>query len=99
MCLLQTIVIAIESAMDHKPSHREMTSVLISQLVMEGVISSEDIAKGFEILLSNLPDLILDAPDAPTILGNFIARAVADDCASLTLVRSWKEMAPNEHAK
>jgi programmed cell death protein 4 len=95
----KTIVIAIEAAMDHKPSHREMTSVLISQLVLEGVISQEDIAKSFEILLSNLPDLILDAPDAPTILGNFIARAVADDCASLGLVRSWKDMAPNEHAK
>ncbi len=58
----QTIVIAIEAAMDHKPSHREMTSVLISQLLMEGVLSSEDVAKGFEILLGNLPDLILDAP-------------------------------------
>lgn len=27
-----------------------------------------------------MPDLILDTPEAPTILGNFIARAVADDC-------------------
>lgn len=92
-------MIAIEAAMDHKPSHREMTSVLISQLLMEGVLSSEDVAKGFEILLGNLPDLILDAPDAATILGNFIARAVADDCVSLGLVHSWKDVAPNEHAK
>lgn len=30
--------------------------------------------------MENLPDLILDTPEAPTILGNFIARAVADDC-------------------
>ncbi|ODM98620.1 Programmed cell death protein 4 [Orchesella cincta] len=94
----KTIVIAVEAAMDHKPSHREMTSVLISEF-MEGVVTSEDVAKAFEILLGNLPDLILDAPDAATILGNFIARAVADDCISVGLVHSWKDMAPNEHAK
>lgn len=32
------------------------------------------------MLLANMPDLILDTPEAPLILGNFIARAVADDC-------------------
>lgn len=31
-------------------------------------------------MLNNLPDLILDTPEAPTLLGNYIARAVADDC-------------------
>lgn len=35
---------------------------------------------GFDVLLTNLPDLILDIPEAPVWLGNFIARAVADDC-------------------
>lgn len=32
------------------------------------------------MLLINLPDLKLDIPEAPIWLGNFIARAVADDC-------------------
>lgn len=32
------------------------------------------------MLLINLTDLILDIPEAPIWLGNFIARAVADDC-------------------
>lgn len=35
---------------------------------------------GYDSLLANLPDLILDTPEAPTMLGNFIARSVADDC-------------------
>lgn len=35
---------------------------------------------GFNLLLDNLPDLVLDTPEAATMLGNFIARAVADDC-------------------
>ncbi|XP_053690201.1 programmed cell death protein 4 [Sabethes cyaneus] len=71
--------IAVEMAFEHKQSQREMTSVLISDLYGR-TITSRDICKGFDILLENLPDLILDTPDAPHILGNFIARAVADDC-------------------
>ncbi|XP_058445328.1 programmed cell death protein 4 [Malaya genurostris] len=71
--------IAVEMAFEHKQSQREMTSVLISDLYGR-TISSRDICKGFDTLLENMPDLILDTPEAPHILGNFIARAVADDC-------------------
>uniref|UniRef100_A0A6M2DD33 Programmed cell death protein 4 n=1 Tax=Xenopsylla cheopis TaxID=163159 RepID=A0A6M2DD33_XENCH len=89
--------LAIELAMDHKPSHREMTSVLISDLY--GVIISEkDIANAFEELLKNLPDLILDTPEAPTLLGNFIARAVADDCLPPKFITTHRESPANEHA-
>lgn len=70
---------AIEMALEHKNSHREMTSVLLSDLYGRCLISS-DYEHGFDLLLNNLPDLILDTPDAPHFLGNFIARAVADDC-------------------
>lgn len=94
----QIIVIAVEAAMDHKPSHRELTSVLISELIEE-MLETEDVAKAFEVLLQNLPDLILDAPDAATILGNFIARAVADDCISAGFVHSRKDKMENEQAK
>lgn len=31
------------------------------------------------MLLNNLPDLILDTPEAAHLMGNFLARAVADD--------------------
>ncbi|KAF5284091.1 hypothetical protein FQA39_LY17140 [Lamprigera yunnana] len=73
------VQLSIEIAMDHKPSHREMTSVLISDLFGH-VINEADITKAFENLLANLPDLILDIPDACVIVGNFVARAIADDC-------------------
>ncbi|XP_065169668.1 programmed cell death protein 4 [Atheta coriaria] len=69
----------VEIAMDHKASHREMTSVLVSDLYGQ-VVTEGDITKGFENLLANLGDLIIDIPDAPMVLGNFIARAIADDC-------------------
>lgn len=70
---------AIEMAFEHKNSHREMTSVLISDLYQRCLIGS-DYEKGFDMLLNNLPDLILDTPEAAHLLGNFLARAVADDC-------------------
>ncbi|XP_058064509.1 programmed cell death protein 4 [Anopheles bellator] len=66
-------------AFDHKQSQRELTSVLISDLYGR-IVTREDICAGFDLLLANLPDIMLDTPDAPHLLGNFIARAVADDC-------------------
>ncbi|XP_023021929.1 programmed cell death 4 [Leptinotarsa decemlineata] len=80
----------IEIAMDHKPSHREMTSVLISDLFPH-TINESDICKAFESLLANLNELILDIPDAPTVLGNFIARAIADDCIPPKFIVTTKE--------
>lgn len=90
--------VAIEISMDHKDSQREMTSLLISDLYGR-VITGKDITKGFEILLGNLPDLILDTPEAPTILGNFLGRAVADDCVAPKFVMKPDDIdAMNEHA-
>lgn len=75
--LVTTTVVGI--AFDHKQSQRELTSVLISDLYGR-VVTRDDICDGFDVLLSNLPDIMLDTPDAPHLLGNFIARTVADDC-------------------
>ncbi|KAH8238248.1 hypothetical protein KR032_001510 [Drosophila birchii] len=82
--------ILVEIAMDHKDSQREMTSVLISDLYGR-VITGKDIEKGFNMLLGNLPDLILDTPEAPFMLGNFMARAVADDCIPPKFVAKAEE--------
>jgi len=53
----------------------------------------------FEVLLKNLPDLVLDTPDAATVLGNFIARAVADDCLPPKFVQICKEKITCDHAR
>jgi len=89
--------LAIELSMDHKPSHREMTSQLVSELYQK-VISQRDIGKAFDSLLRQLPDLILDTPDAPTILGNFMARCIADDCIPPKFLQSYKGNVTEEHA-
>ncbi|KAL1508922.1 hypothetical protein ABEB36_003741 [Hypothenemus hampei] len=81
---------AVEIALDHKPSHREQTSVLISDLYGY-VLSESDIVKAFENLLADLNDLKLDIPDAPIVLGNFVARAIADDCIPPRFIVDVKE--------
>ncbi|CAB3387160.1 Hypothetical predicted protein [Cloeon dipterum] len=84
--------IAIEMAMDHKPSHRELTSVLISDMYGR-IVSERDIARAFDELLRNLPDLVLDTPDAATVLANFLARVVADDCLPPRYVYDLSDLA------
>lgn len=86
----QVLVVAVSLAMEKKSSHREMISVLISDFYGR-VFSEPDIEKGFDILLKSLPELVLDTPGAPTILGNFIARAVADDCVPPAFVNRYLE--------
>lgn len=43
--MFQLPFIAIEMALDHKPSHRELTSVLISDMYGR-IVSERDIARG-----------------------------------------------------
>jgi len=94
----QVPVLAIELAMDHKPSNREMTSILLSDLY-ERFLSERDIEKALNQLLRNLPDLVLDTPEAPTILGNFIARSVADDTLAPRFLLNYQGKVECELAK
>ena len=68
---------------------REMTSQLVSELYLK-VVSQRDIGKALDYLLKQIDDLELDTPEAPTIIGNFIARAIADDCIPPKFLHSYK---------
>eukprot|EP00850_Spirogloea_muscicola_P020782 SM000226S07423 [mRNA] locus=s226:211873:213228:- [translate_table: standard] len=65
-------------AMDRKSREKEMASSLLSALYPE-VIASEEVSKGFSLLLHAVDDLELDIPNAATELSFFLARAVVDD--------------------
>lgn len=84
-------VVIISLALERKSSHREMASVLVSDLFGK-FLSSSDIQAAFNILLGQLDDLELDTPDASSVLGNFIARAIADDCLPPKYVTTAKEL-------
>lgn len=66
----QVIVIAVTLAMEHKSAHRELTSVLISDLY-DRPFKMPDYEQAFKVLIKNLPDLVLDTPDAPIVLGRW----------------------------
>lgn len=83
-------VVLISLALEKKSSHRELASILISDL-FGNILKSDDIQRGFDVLLSQLDDLELDTPDASVVLGNFIARAIADDCIPPKYVTNAKQ--------
>lgn len=66
-------------ALEQKAANREKTSVLISDLYAQA-FNAREVANGFDLILQQLEDLVLDTPDVTDAVGNFIARCVADDC-------------------
>lgn len=119
--------LAVVLSLEGKASHRELTSRLLSDLVGK-VLSAEDIAAAFDGMLHDLPDLILDTPEAPQVspaqegegaflfwtlwpltlqplvlpvqmLGQFIARAVADHALPLNFLERYKGRVDCEHAR
>lgn len=91
-------VIAVSISLDRHDPQRELTSQLISDMYGR-VVSQDDIAYGFDELLTTLSDLTLDCPNAPMLLGQFIARAVADDCLPPKFISSYKGQIENEPAR
>ncbi|XP_060635485.2 programmed cell death protein 4-like [Anolis sagrei] len=89
---------AVSLSLEGKASHRELTSRLLSDLVGK-VLGPEDIATAFDGMLHDLPDLILDTPEAPQMLGQFIARAVADHALPLDFLERYKGRVDCEHAR
>uniref|UniRef100_A0A2R8MFP4 Programmed cell death protein 4 n=1 Tax=Callithrix jacchus TaxID=9483 RepID=A0A2R8MFP4_CALJA len=79
----------VSLALEGKASHREMTSKLLSDLCGT-VMSTSDVEKSFDKLLKDLPELALDTPRAPQLVGQFIARAVGDGILCNTYIDSYK---------
>ncbi len=88
---LQVIRVVVSLALEEKDSNREKVSVLISDLYGQ-VVNGREVAKGFELVLSQLDDLSLDTPDAATVVGNFMARCVADDCLPPAFVSNYPKV-------
>lgn len=80
----------IRIALDHHNSHRELASMLIADLLND-CITVPDITKAFENILAGINDLKLDCPEAPTLIGNFIARAIADECIPPCFIDQTKQ--------
>lgn len=58
--------LAVSLSLEGKASHRELTSRLLSDLSGK-LLSQSDMARAFDKMLQELPDLILDTPEAPQV--------------------------------
>ncbi|CAG0916398.1 unnamed protein product [Notodromas monacha] len=92
------VMLMIEMAMEHKASHRELASEFLSESYRR-LCYPKDYAKAFDELLKNLPELVLDTPDAANVLGKFLARCIADDCLPPAFLNGYKGKVECEHAR
>uniref|UniRef100_A0A1A8KU13 Programmed cell death protein 4 n=1 Tax=Nothobranchius kuhntae TaxID=321403 RepID=A0A1A8KU13_NOTKU len=90
--------LAVSLALEAKASHRELTSRLLVDLCGT-VLSHSDMESSFDKLLRDLPDLVLDTPGAPQLVGQFIARAVSDQILSKSYIDGYKGKVDCEYAR
>ncbi|XP_030276281.1 programmed cell death protein 4a [Sparus aurata] len=90
--------LAVSLSLEGKASHRELTSRLLSDLSGK-MLSQSDMARAFDKMLKELPELILDTPEAPQMLGQFIARAIADHILPMSFLDCYKGKVDCDHAR
>lgn len=90
--------LAVSLSFEGKASHRELTSRLLSDMVGK-VLTETEMARAFDKMLKDLPDLILDTPEAAQMLGRFIARAIADHVLPMGFLDHYKGKVDCDHAR
>ncbi|XP_067851993.1 programmed cell death protein 4-like [Heptranchias perlo] len=90
--------LSVTMSLEGKASHRELMSRLLADLTGKR-LSVNDVASAFDQLLRDLPDLILDTPEAPQMLGQFVARAMADHVLPAGFLDSYKGKVDCEQAR
>lgn len=83
----------LEKVFELKNEHRELASKCLPFLVSKKYLNEIDIAKVFCNLLDRLTDLMLDTPDAPELLGKFIARADSERCLPVDFIKTERYQA------
>ena len=84
----EAILLGLDTTSD---SNRELVSVLLSDLFGYTVLLSSDMEQAFTEILTDMDDLVLDCPDAPTLGAKYMARCVADDCLPPKFIESLME--------
>jgi programmed cell death protein 4 len=87
----RTLIFGIE----HKAYERELISQLLSGSY---TIFQNEMPNGFGVMLDRLPDLSLDVPDAPEVLGKFIARAIFDEVLPPVFIQQAKRNNNQAHS-
>jgi programmed cell death protein 4 len=69
---------SISLSLDKTSRERELVSRFLCELHPK-VLTDKDVTDGFLHLLEDTDDLTIDAPDAKSVVGTFLARAVVDE--------------------
>lgn len=69
--------LALSLSLEGKASHRELTSRLLSDLTGK-LLSQSDMSRAFDKMLKELPDLILDTPEAPQVEAQSVRASVTN---------------------
>lgn len=91
-------MLAVSLALEAKASQRELTSRLLADLTGP-VLTRSHVESSFDRLLLQLPDLVLDTPEAPRMVGQFISRAVKDRILSTGYIEGYKGKVDCQHAR
>lgn len=65
-CVFPSLAVCL--SLECKASQRELTSRLLSDLITKQVFNEGDMTTAFNHVLAQLPELILDTPDAPQVV-------------------------------
>ncbi|XP_076841171.1 programmed cell death protein 4b [Brachyhypopomus gauderio] len=91
-------LLTVSLAMEARASHRELTSRLLVHLCGR-VLACSEVESAFHKVLRELPELVLDTPTAPQLVGQFIARAVADQILPANFVDGYKGRVDCPHTR
>lgn len=84
---------AVNLALDNDLRECELVSSLISELFPKHC-SDEAVRKGFNQLVMDIDEMVIDCPTAEDKLAKFLARAVADDCLAPCFLQQEAGLSP-----
>lgn len=94
----ELIAFIVSVALEHNNTCKELMSRLLRDLKLE-MFEEAEFVDGFDLLMKNLDDLVLDNPDAPEKTGTFIARAIADKVLSKSYLDMPRKMNDDDKIK
>uniref|UniRef100_A0A7N0UPI3 Eukaryotic translation initiation factor 4G n=1 Tax=Kalanchoe fedtschenkoi TaxID=63787 RepID=A0A7N0UPI3_KALFE len=79
------IALWVTDSFERKDMHRDLLTRLLINLSKppSGILSQQDLLKGFESVLETLEDAVNDAPKAPEFLGHILGKSIVENVVLL----------------
>lgn len=77
-------------SLDQNEEHRSQSSLLLLQLWRQDIVTSAQMAQGFEKVYTSMDELVIDAPNARKLVYEFALHAVENSMLDSKLLASWR---------